>query len=162
MYPEPDDADEVSGNFTTQFGVTDSNAALLSDVQDKALPRAFTLNGRERNGTRYTWVYPNMAFAASSDSLWMYEAYPTTAATSQIVQTVCFPPETVLLDDFESRAKHYYDRIDTAIAEDIPYLEQQQTGLSSPYARQGRFSDLEPCVANFAYWYAENIAKCIA
>ncbi|MDJ0955927.1 MAG: aromatic ring-hydroxylating dioxygenase subunit alpha [Arenicellales bacterium] len=158
MYPEPDDADQTTGNYTTQFGTTKGNAALLSDVQGQAFSHAVNLTGRERNGTRYTWVYPNMTFAASSDSLWMYEAYPITPHRSLIVQTVCFPAETVVLEDFESRAKHYYDRIDTAITEDIPFLEQQQTGLSSPFAKQGRFSRLEPSVANFAYWYASRLS----
>jgi phenylpropionate dioxygenase-like ring-hydroxylating dioxygenase large terminal subunit len=161
MYPEPDDADQVIGNFTTQFGKTEGNAALLSGAQDQAFPDAANLVGRERNGTRYTWVYPNMTFAASSDSLWTYEAYPVTPNRSRIVQTVCFPAETAASEGFESCAKHYYERIDTAIAEDIPFLEQQHIGLSSPLAKQGRFSSLEPSVANFACWYAGQLFKII-
>lgn len=161
-YPEPDPADDVIGSYTTQFGATDGNAALLSNAQEQALPHAVGLTGRERMGTRYTWVYPNLTFAASPDSLWMYEAYPTSAGTSRIVQTVCFPEETVLLEDFDCRAVHYYDRIDTAIEEDIPFLEQQQVGLSSPFALQGRFSPLEPGVANFAYWYADKLTTFVA
>ena len=162
MYPEPDDTDEVYGNYTTQFGITTGNAALLNSAQDQAFPCAVSLTGRERNGTRYTWVYPNMTFAASSDSLWMYEAYPVSPTVSKIVQTVCFPAETAMLEGFELRAKHYYERIDTAIEEDIPFLEQQQAGLSSPFAKQGRFSSLEPSVANFAYWYAKKLSGGIS
>ena len=49
----------------------------------------------------------------------------------------------------------YYHRLDTALDEDIPALENQQRGLASPDARQGRFSPtLEPNVAAFARWYA--------
>ena len=33
-------------------------------------------------------------------------------------------------------------------------LVQQHAGLRSPYARQGRYSYLEPSVAAFADWYA--------
>lgn len=159
MYPEPDDVDQVSGNYTTQFGNTQGNAALLSDRQGQAFPHAASLIGRERNGIRYTWVYPNLTFAASSDSLWMYEAYPITPNRSHIVQTVCFPAQTTALTDFPGRAKHYYERIDTAIEEDIPFLEQQQAGLSSPFAEPGRFSPLEPSVANFADWYAGRLSR---
>jgi phenylpropionate dioxygenase-like ring-hydroxylating dioxygenase large terminal subunit len=43
------------------------------------------------------------------------------------------------------------------IDEDIPVLENQQIGLGSPFARQGRFSSLEPSVASFARWYAERL-----
>jgi hypothetical protein len=33
-------------------------------------------------------------------------------------------------------------------------LERQHRGMRSPFARQGRFSYLEPNVARFADWYA--------
>ena len=161
LYPEPDDVDEVTGHYTTQFGPTDGNAALMADTQDQALPAAKQLTGREATGTRYSWIYPNMTFAASQDSLWMYQAYPIAPDRSHIVQTICFPADTLKVEDFESRAKHYYHRYDTALEEDIPFLEQQQAGLSSKFARPGRFSSLEPSVANFAYWYAGKLAASL-
>ncbi len=158
LYPEPEDADEVTGSYTTQFGKTEGNAALMADTQDQALAPAKQLTGKERDGTRYTWIYPNMTFATSPDSLWMYQAYPVTPHRSRIIQTICFPEDTVNGTEFESRSKHYYDRYDTALDEDIPFLEQQQIGLSSKFAKPGRFSNLEPSVANFAYWYAGKLA----
>ncbi|MFV2032714.1 MAG: RHO alpha subunit C-terminal catalytic domain-containing protein, partial [Gammaproteobacteria bacterium] len=161
LYPEPDDVDEVSGNYTTQFGPTDGNSALMADAQDQAFPAAKQLSGREALGTRYTWIYPNMSFAASQDSLWMYQAYPLAPDRSHIVQTICFPPDTVKIADFESRAKHYYHRYDAALDEDIPFLEQQQLGLRSKFAKPGRFSSLEPSVANFAHWYAHKLAASL-
>ena len=162
FYPEPEDTDEVSGNYTTQFGATKGNAALLAETQAQSLPAAKQLSGREKNGIRYTWIYPNLTFAASTDSLWMYQAYPITPDRSRIVQTICFPPDTVKQADFESRAKYYYDRYDAALAEDIPFLEQQQVGLASKFARPGRFSSLEPSVANFAYWYATKLGSALS
>ena len=48
--------------------------------------------------------------------------------------------------------------MDAAIEEDIPALENQQAGLRSPYAAQGRFSPLmEANVASFAKWYANRL-----
>ncbi|MCZ6471024.1 MAG: aromatic ring-hydroxylating dioxygenase subunit alpha [Gammaproteobacteria bacterium] len=161
FYPEPEDADQVSGNYTTQFGITDGNAALLAETQDQALAPAKQISGREKNGIRYTWIYPNLTFATSPDSLWMYQAYPITPDRSWIVQTICFPAHTVKRAEFESRVKYYYDRYDAALAEDIPFLEQQQAGLSSKFARPGRFSSLEPSVANFAHWYAGRLASAL-
>jgi phenylpropionate dioxygenase-like ring-hydroxylating dioxygenase large terminal subunit len=161
FYPEPEDTEQVSGNYTTQFGLTKGNAALLGDAQDRAFPVANQLSGREKNGIRYSWIYPNLTFAAAPDSLWMYQAYPVTPDRSRIVQTVCFPPDTLEQAGFESKAKHYYDRYDAALAEDIPFLEQQQLGLSSKYALPGRFASLEPSVANFAYWYAGKLAAAL-
>ena len=159
LYPEPDVADETSGQYTTQFGVTEGVAALLEQSQQYALPAAPGLQGREAMGTRYTWIYPNMTYALSQDSMWIYQALPITADRCRVIQTICFPAETLILDDFGERAEHYYERIDAALAEDLPFLQQQQIGLASSYARQGRFSALEPSVARFAYWYAQQMLR---
>jgi len=157
LYPEPDAADETSGQYTTQFGATEGAAALLEQSQQFALPAAPGLQGREAMGTRYTWIYPNVTYALSQDSMWMYQAFPITADRCRVIQTICFPAETLAHDDFAKRAEHYYERIDAALAEDLPFLQQQQFGLASSFARQGRFSALEPSVARFAYWYAQQL-----
>ena len=154
-YPEPQPADAVMGEYTSQFGATSKNPALLEQDQGDAFPLIRTLGEKEKNGTRYTWVYPNLTFAASVDCMWMYHVYPLTGKSTRVVQTVCFPPETMDRDDFAKNSSTYYQRFDFAIDEDIPALEMQQTGVASPYAAQGRFSTLEPSVGNFACWYAE-------
>jgi phenylpropionate dioxygenase-like ring-hydroxylating dioxygenase large terminal subunit len=157
LYPEPDSTDDVIGEYTTQFGTTSGNPALLEEQQRQqvqSLPVIKTLDEKQRNGTRYTWVYPNMTFAASTDCLWMYHVYPLNGHSTRVVQTICFPSETILLDDFDAVSQAYYKRFDLAIDEDIPALEKQQVGIQSPYAVQGRFSALEPSVGNFACWYA--------
>ncbi len=157
LYPEPDAVDEVDGCYTTQFGATEGVAALMADTQKYALPLAPGLKGREARGTRYTWIYPNITFAASQDSMWIYQTFPLASDRCQVIQTVCFPDASLALDDFEQRAAHYYDRIDAAIDEDIPFLEQQQLGLNSRFANPGRFGKLEPSVGKFAYWYARQM-----
>ncbi|MFT5219292.1 MAG: phenylpropionate dioxygenase-like ring-hydroxylating dioxygenase large terminal subunit [Gammaproteobacteria bacterium] len=159
LYPEPEPADQVSGNFTTQFGDTLGVAALMPDNQGDALPVASQLQGRERSGTRYSWVYPNMTFAASQDSFWMYQVFPVTAHRCRVIQTICFPAESVARDDFDEKVSHYYTRFDAALEEDIPFLKKQQIGLTSKFARPGRFGTLEPSVGNFAYWYAQQMLK---
>jgi phenylpropionate dioxygenase-like ring-hydroxylating dioxygenase large terminal subunit len=162
LYPDPDPADETTGEYATQFGVTEGASALMSESQDQALPVGGGLEGRLRLGTRYTWIYPNLTFAASQDSLWMYQAYPLAADRSWIVQTVAFPSASVALDDFEDRAQHYYARIDAALDEDLPFLQKQQRGLNSPFARPGRFAALEPSVGDFAFWYARQLLAELA
>jgi len=162
LYPEPDAVDVVDGQFTTQFGATAGAAALLEDTQQYALPPAQGLQGRAAKGTRYTWIYPNTTFALSQDSMWMYQAFPLSADRCWIMQTISFPAESVAFDDFDERARHYYERIDAALAEDLPFLQQQQVGLNSKFARQGRFAALEPSVGKFAYWYAQQLLKHLA
>ncbi len=161
LYPEPQPADDVMGEYTSQFGPTAGNPALLEQQQvpKKFLPVIQSLDATQRKGTRYTWVYPNMTFAASSDCLWMYHVYPLSGVCTRVVQTICFPSDTVKLDDFLAKSENYYRRFDLAINEDIPALENQQFGVQSPYAVQGRSSALEPSVGNFACWYAEVTGK---
>ena len=38
-------------------------------AQQYALPAIPSLGGRNRNGTRYTWLFPNMTFAASTEAI---------------------------------------------------------------------------------------------
>ena len=154
LYDLPEEADRVHGKYASQFGTTRGTGALLESDQDKSLPPIEGLAGDNRRGTRYTWLFPNMTFAAGGESIWVYEAYPIAPDRTLVGMTACFPAETVARDDFEDRVRHYYERLDAAIAEDIPALENQQLGLSSPFARQGRYSWLEPSVASFARWYA--------
>ena len=156
-YPEPDAIDPRRGDYATQFGVTEGAAALMRDTQQYALPVAPGLDGRERSGTRYTWIFPNLTFALSQDSMWIYQAYPLDAAHCRVVQTVCFPESSLELADFGERAAHYYARIDAALDEDLPFLLRQQRGLESPFALPGRFAALEPAVGRFAYWYARQM-----
>ena len=131
---------------------------MLQTSQEKPLPLMPGLTGREAAGVRYTWIFPNMTFAAGVDALWIYEAYPLSAGRCLVYQTACFPPETLARDDFDERVEAYYQRLDAALDEDIPALVNQQRGLSSPGARQGRFQPLlEPNVAGFAEWYAQEM-----
>lgn len=157
VYDEPDDGDRVNGNYASQFGATQGTGGVLADAQDHTLPANSSLSGRNRQGTRYSWVFPNMTFAAGSEAVWVYEAYPLAADRTRVGQTLCFPAEIVARDDFESRVKPYYERADALLDEDIPMLERQHAGLASPYAAQGRFSHLEPSVARFAGWYAARL-----
>ncbi len=158
LYAPPDPPDLTEGCYASQFGATEGTGGLLEESQDQGLPLIPGLAGRNRHGVRYSWVFPNLTFAAGADALWVYDAVPLAPDRTRVGMTVCFPPETVALDDFEARAKHYYHRMDAALAEDVPALERQQAGLTSPYARQGRFAPLlEPNVASFAFWYAERM-----
>ena len=156
-YDDPDDPDVVTGAFATHFGTTQGTGGLLEDEQHRALPVIGGLPDREAHGVRYSWMFPNMVIATGAEGMWMYEVYPDGPDRCRCAQVVCFPPETVGMDGFSDVAEAYYRRFDVAIYEDIPVLEQQHLGLRSPFARQGRFSYLEPSVARFASWYSERL-----
>ena len=158
IFDEPDPPDAVTGNFTSQFGTTSGTGALRSDDQRYALAPIPGLDARHLSGTRYTWIYPNMAFAAGREAMWMLEAWPRGAASCRAVMSVCFPARTCATPGFEDASRHYYRRMDEALDEDVDVLARQQGGMASPDAAAGRFSTLEASLANFAFWYAALMA----
>ena len=159
IYNDPDDPEDVNGSYATHFGTTEGTGGLLEDDQDDALPVIEGLTGRPSRGVRYSWLFPNIVIATGSEAMWMYEVYPDGPDRCRCAQVVCFPQSTVDLDGFAERAEAYYERFDVAIDEDIPMLEQQHAGMRSPFAKQGRFSYLEPNVARFARWYAKRLLQ---
>jgi len=165
LYQPPDARDASAGNIATQFGPTSGTGALLEDQQEHSLPAMPGLEPPHRDGVRYTWVFPNMTFAAGRDALWMYEAYPNVDGSSpaescRVVQSICFPPETMALPDFDAHAAAYIERLDAALEEDIPALENQVRGLRCPDADGGALhAHLEASVATFSAWYQGEMAE---
>jgi phenylpropionate dioxygenase-like ring-hydroxylating dioxygenase large terminal subunit len=159
IYEAPDAPEAVSGHYATQFGTHDGVSGLLGGDQDKAMPTMEGLEGRNRRGTRYTWIFPNVAFAAATDAIWVYDVNPLAPDRTWVGMTCGFPRATTALPDFAERAEGYLRRLDVAIAEDIEVLERQQAGLDSPLARPGRFAPaMEPNVSVFERWIAERCA----
>ena len=159
IYREPEPPDEVGGCVHTAFSPTEGTGGLTHDEQDHVLPAMPALSGRNRGGTRYTWVFPALTFAAGSEALWAYEAQPLGPARCRVTQWVCFPPQTIASPGFEAKAERYYARMDEALEEDIAVLKRQQLGMDSPFARAGRWSDLEHGAAAFAAWYARRMVQ---
>ena len=159
IYLEPERPDEVGGCVQSAFSPTAGTGGLKVDEQEHILPAMPGLGASERAGTRYTWVFPSLTFAAGSEALWAYGARPLGPGRCRVTQWVCFPPETLATPGFEAKAERYYARMDEALAEDVAVLERQQLGMASPFARAGRWSDLEHGAAAFAAWYAKRLAQ---
>ena len=157
IYLEPELPDEVGGCVQSSFSPTAGTGGLKADEQAHVLPPMPGLGARERAGTRYTWIFPALTFAAGSEALWAYGARPLGPGRCRVTQWVCFPPGTVAAAGFREKAERYYARMDEALAEDIAVLERQQLGMDSPFARAGRWSDLEHGAAAFAAWYAQRL-----
>ena len=152
----------MRGAYATQFGATEGTGGLLQDQQEHALPPMPGLSGQAERGVRYTWAFPNMSFAASKDGVWVYEAYPLGPDRCHVVQSACFHKDFVASPDAEAKVAAYHARLDAAIDEDIPALENQQKGLANPEARAGVLHPLlEANVGAFARWYAGAMAGAI-
>ena len=158
LYIKPEESDKTTGDYASQFGFTMGTGALLEAHQSNALPKMENLGDPWNLGARYSWVFPNMTFAASQEAIWVYEANPITSQSCQVRQSICFPKNTTELPDFQEKSQAYYQRLDDALDEDIYALENQQKGLNKSPSLQGQFSTLmEANVATFAQWYANKI-----
>lgn len=158
IYMKPEPNDETTGEYASQFGRTDGTGGLLQTEQQHALPPMPKLMGKAVSGVRYTWLFPNMTFAAGTDALWVYEAYPLGPDKCKVIQTACFPPETLDAPEITEKLAAYHSRLDAALDEDLEALANQHAGLKSSDAKQGRFHPLlEANVASFANWYAKKM-----
>ena len=158
LYFKPEDSEIATGDYASQFGLTSGTGALLEIQQLNALPKMANLDEPWSLGARYSWIFPNMTFAASQEAIWVYEANPINSERCQVRQSICFPKSTTELHDFKEKSQAYYQRLDDAIDEDIIALENQQKGLRNSPSLQGQFSKLmEANVATFAQWYANKV-----
>ena len=158
LYCKPEASDKTTGDYASQFGLTAGTGALLEAQQLNALPKMENLDEPWSLGARYSWVFPNMTFAAGQEAIWVYEANPITSERCQVRQSICFPKNTTELPDFKEKSQAYYQRLDDALDEDITALENQQKGLHNSPSLQGQFSTLmEANVATFAQWYANKV-----
>ena len=153
-YATPDPGDQVRGNFATQFGRHQGtrSVAKVSDGS-KPLPIFPGLKGRNRNGTRYTWLFPGLSFAVSSDALWSFIVEPLSPERTRVTLGVCFAPEVMQEDDFAERLAPYRQRMEEGLQEDLEVLKRLQHGLTSPLAHPGPYAPvLEDSVQQFHGW----------
>ncbi|MEK9784890.1 MAG: aromatic ring-hydroxylating dioxygenase subunit alpha [Gammaproteobacteria bacterium] len=161
FYRDPDPPDHSSGAFISQFGehAKDVSVGVLG-TDAPPLPTLPGLSGRLKNGTRYTWVYPNLSFAASRDAVWMLETVPLAPARTAVRLSLLFDPSALAAEGFERTLNRYQERMQIAMDEDIAVLEAQQIGMSSRLAQPGRIcAALEPSVHEFHVWYADQLIR---
>ena len=115
VYAHPEPHDEVTGCYASQFGRTEGTGGLMQSMQAHALPAMETIQKLGIQGARYTWLFPNMTFAASGEALWVYEATPLGADRSRVVQSVCFHERPSRKRTSEVKVQPYYDRMDAAL-----------------------------------------------
>ncbi len=159
LYANPDPVDETRGAFVSQFGehTRRSSVGVLEEAGSglNALPG---LSGRLADGTRYTWVYPGLTFAASRDAVWALEALPISVSTTAVRLSLLFDSASASMPDFEKILERYEHRMAVGMDEDIVVLEAQQLGLQSRLARAGRICpELEPSIHVFHRWYADQL-----
>lgn len=124
---------------------------------DTTFPHIPTLQGRAADGTYFAAIYPNWFFATTQDCMWWLHVQPRGANRSIVTQGAAFPRATVEREDFAMVVQRYYRRWDKSLPEDNEISVLQQAGLSSPLARPGRLSLMEPAVHSMAQWVLDRV-----
>ena len=153
----PQLATGVNGGYATIWDKHDGTSALLTAEQNLALPAIENLP-ESVLGTRYVWIYPSFAFAATIDCMWGFEIYPEGPSRTHVVMDMCFPEETIARPDFAEKFARYEKRWKVSMDEDIVVLERQQQGMNTGRYVPGRLSHLEPSLNLFANWLVDRVA----
>jgi phenylpropionate dioxygenase-like ring-hydroxylating dioxygenase large terminal subunit len=153
----PQMATGANGAHATIWDKHEGTSALLTAEQKLALPMIEGLP-ETAFGTRYVWIYPSFAFAATIDCMWGFEIYPDGPSRTHVAMNLCFPEETMARPDFAEKFARYEKRWEVSMNEDIVVLEGQQRGMNTGRYLPGRLSHLEPCLNSFANWLVARIA----
>jgi len=146
-----------AGNWCAIREKHEGTRALLEEDQAHALPEIKTLQGPPAEGSHFVCLYPATMLGMTKDCVWWLEERPQGPHRIKLVFGACFPKETVARADFSEKVKYYYKRWDKSIREDNEISEVQHAGLSSPLARPGRYSHLEPLVHDIANWVLDRV-----
>jgi phenylpropionate dioxygenase-like ring-hydroxylating dioxygenase large terminal subunit len=143
------------GQWIALWKEHEGSRALLAG--DSGFPDIESLEGQAARGTWYPLIYPSTMFGATRDCMWWLELHPLSASQTRLIVGSSFPKKTVERADFEEVIQRYYRRWDTSIPEDNDISNLQQKGLSSPFARPGRLTHLEPLVHDLANWVLDRV-----
>ena len=146
---------EAAGQYCTTFATHDGSMALLKG--DPGFPPIESLAGRYVRGTYAPMIYPMTYLACTIDTAWFLQLFPMGPTRTRLVHGACFPRDRLARSDFEDVAANYYKRWDLTIMEDIRASDAQQEGISSPFARPGRFCFREPLVHEIDNWILDRI-----
>ena len=95
--------------------------------------------------------------------MWVCEAYPLSTDEYEVVQTICFPAETLADPAFETLSAAVYERMDLTLEEDAVALAKQRQGMRNPHAAHGPVQPLlESNVGAFARWYDARFEQALS
>jgi phenylpropionate dioxygenase-like ring-hydroxylating dioxygenase large terminal subunit len=143
------------GEWIALWKEHEGSRALL--VGDTGFPYIESLEGQAARGSWYPLIYPSTMFGCTRDCMWWLELHPLSASQTRLIVGSSFPKANIERPDFEEVVERYYNRWDRSIPEDNEISNLQQQGLSSPFARPGRLTHLEPLVHDLANWVLDHV-----
>ncbi|MBI3708703.1 MAG: hypothetical protein HY246_13645, partial [Proteobacteria bacterium] len=146
---------DTRGEYVSTFARHTGSMALLKG--DAGFPKIPTLSEKTRDGTTAPLVYPSTYLGCTIDCAWYLEIHPIAAGRMRLIHGAMFHRALLSRPDFEQHASNYYKRWDITTEEDNHACENQQRGLTSPFARAGRFSHREPLVHAIDNWVLDRV-----
>ncbi|RTL66202.1 MAG: aromatic ring-hydroxylating dioxygenase subunit alpha [Hyphomicrobiales bacterium] len=148
---------ETDGAYIAHFTMHAGSRGLLTEHQSQGFPRFPNLTGRYTEGTYYPCLLPATLFGFTVDSVWVFELHPKGPDRTTLVAASLFAREATERPDFEEKAAHYYQRVDTIVPEDNEAVERQQEGLCLPVGLSGKFTQLETLCHAFDNWVLDQV-----
>jgi choline monooxygenase len=122
------------------------------------LPPIKGLTPKQEAGLFHIWLHPNTTIHVASTYMTFRRYLPRGVDKMQIIYNWCFLPETKQHPDFSEVRKSYYQRSEEILGEDIVYIPNVQSGLSSSRTRPGRYSPSEYIVHKLGNYVIDKVA----
>lgn len=148
----------TAGEWSCLFVYVDGKKTLsILPNSTQTLPINPDLSKEQQRGTFFTNIYPCTQFVFAPDSMWWLAIQPQSPTRSRLEVGSCFTESTIATPDFQQTVQSYFERWDTATAEDNAICEAQQIGQSVQARPPGRFAEEEHLVHELAIWTLDRI-----
>ena len=148
----------TAGEWSCLFVYVDGKKTLsILPNSTQTLPINPDLSKEQQRGTFFTNIYPCTQFVFAPDSMWWLAIQPQSPTKSRLEVGSCFTESTIATPDFQQTIQSYFERWDTATAEDNAICEAQQIGQSVQARPPGRFAEEEHLVHELAIWTLDRI-----
>jgi len=148
----------TAGEWSCLFVYVDGKKTLsILPNSTQTLPINPDLSKEQQRGTFFTNIYPCTQFVFAPDSMWWLAIQPQSPTRSRLEVGSCFTESTIATPDFQKTIQSYFERWDTATAEDNAICEAQQIGQSVQARPPGRFAEEEHLVHELAIWTLDRI-----
>jgi len=148
----------TAGEWSCLFVYVDGKKTLsILPNSTQTLPINPDLSKEQQRGTFFTNIYPCTQFVFAPDSMWWLAIQPQSPTRSRLEVGSCFTESTIATPYFQQTVQSYFERWDTATAEDNAICEAQQIGQSVQARPPGRFAEEEYLVHELAIWTLDRI-----
>ena len=148
----------TAGEWSCLFVYVDGKKTLsILPNSTQTLPINPDLSKEQQRGTFFTNIYPCTQFVFAPDSMWWLAIQPQSPTRSRLEVGSCFTESTIATPYFQQTVQSYFERWDTATAEDNAICEAQQIGQSVQARPPGRFAKEEHLVHELAIWALDRI-----